>query len=89
MRNVLQYVMGNAHKHAEEALKKGHAPERVGPVDRFTSAPWFDGFREPLIVRGIEALARPIADAHTWLLNKGWRRHGLLPFAGQATKGPP
>ncbi|HEU4419329.1 MAG TPA: hypothetical protein VFT55_10345 [Planctomycetota bacterium] len=30
----------------------------------FTSAPWFDGFRERVTVRGLDTI--------------GWRRHGLL-----------
>ena len=47
-------------------------------IDLFSSAPWFDGFRETIVVNGIEAELRPVAAAETWLLNDGWRRHGLL-----------
>jgi hypothetical protein len=43
-----------------------------------TTAPWFDGFREVFVVRGLEAIVRPIADVRTWLLRVGWRRHGLI-----------
>jgi hypothetical protein len=46
------------------------------PIDLFSSAPWFDGFREAVVVRNLPA--RPVADARTWLLTVGWRRHGLL-----------
>ena len=47
-------------------------------IDTYTSAPWFDGFRETIVVRGIAAMPRPITAAHTWMLTIGWRRHGLL-----------
>jgi hypothetical protein len=47
-------------------------------IDMFSSAPWFDGFREVFTVRDIEAVVRPVTEAHTWLLTIGWRRHGLL-----------
>jgi hypothetical protein len=71
VRNAIRYVLQNARKHA--------ATGRVLPaIDTFTSAPWFDGFRETITVRGLEAVVRPVTDAHTWLLTLGWRRHGLL-----------
>ena len=73
VRNALNYVLNNARRHAL-ALKWA--------IDLFASGPWFDGWR------GRKALAevpidveRPTADPHTWLLNKGWRRHGLLSQA--------
>ena len=47
-------------------------------IDTFTSAPWFAGFREPITVKGIEAVVRPVTDAHTWLLTEGWLRHGRI-----------
>jgi hypothetical protein len=47
-------------------------------IDTFSSAPWFDGFRATLVVRGLEVIVRPVTDARTWLLPIGWRRHGLL-----------
>ncbi|MEO6597134.1 MAG: hypothetical protein ABIP94_20515 [Planctomycetota bacterium] len=37
--------------------------------------------RETIVVRGLEAVVRPVTDAHTWLLTVGWRRHGLLSVA--------
>jgi hypothetical protein len=46
--------------------------------DRITSGPWLDGWKETVRVAGLEALVRPITNAHTWLLSFGWRRHGLL-----------
>lgn len=74
VRNALVYVMGNARKHAAA----GRMVQVPQAVDLFTSAPWFDGFRERLVVRGIEAVVRPVASPRTWLLRIGWRRHGLL-----------
>ncbi|MBL8755561.1 MAG: transposase [Planctomycetes bacterium] len=74
VRNALRYVLGNGKKHAAE----GRAVSVPQAIDTYTSAPWFDGFRETFVVRGIEAVARPVTEAHTWLLTIGWRRHGLL-----------
>jgi REP element-mobilizing transposase RayT len=74
VRNALVYVLANGRKHATEGreVKVPHA------IDTFTSAPWFDGFRETVTVRGIEAIPRPVTEARTWMLCIGWRRHGLL-----------
>jgi putative transposase len=77
VRNVLAYVMGNAKKHAAE----GRHVSAPFPIDQYSSAPWFDGFRQRFTVRGLDVTIRPLADARTWLLTTGWRRHGLLPFA--------
>lgn len=68
VRNALLYVLQNA---------KRHGVRLPWPIDRHSSAGWFEGWRERLTVSGLEAVARPIAEAHTWLLKKGWRRHGL------------
>src|SRR5262245_4960041 len=74
VRNALCYVLGNGKKHAAEGREvRVHAV-----IDTFTSAPWFDGFREPVRVRGLEAIVRPVTGARTWMLTIGWRRHGLL-----------
>ena len=73
-RNALRYVLQNARHHAA----KGRMVDASQPIDTFTSAPWFDGFRQPIRVRGLEAIVRPITAARTWLLTNGWRRHGLL-----------
>jgi REP element-mobilizing transposase RayT len=83
VRNALRYVMENAKKHAA----KGGGVQIHTPIDVFTSAPWFDGFRERVVVRGLEAIARPVAAARTWLLRIGWRRHGLLSVADAAAPG--
>jgi REP element-mobilizing transposase RayT len=74
VRNAIRYVLGNARKHAAQGgeIAVPHA------IDLFTSAPWFDGFRESIVVHGIATESRPVIPADTWLLTKGWRRHGLL-----------
>ena len=74
VRNVIRYVLGNGKKHAAEGRNRNVKQA----IDTFTSAPWFDGFRERFSVRGLEAVVRPVASARTWLLGVGWRRHGLL-----------
>ena len=74
VRNALRYVFGNAKKHAAE----GREVQVPQAIDTYTSAPWFQGFRERITVRGIEAIVRPVADARTWLLTEGWLRHGRL-----------
>ena len=85
VRNVIRYVLANGRKHAAE----GRAVSVSQAIDTFTSAPWFDGFREKLRVRGLEAMDRPVASARTWLLGVGWRRHGLLSVHElPASRGP-
>jgi len=75
VKNALAYVMGNATKHASA----GRMVQQPHPIDPFSSAPWAsDCFTERFTVRGIDITIRPVADATTWLLRVGWRRHGLL-----------
>ena len=74
VRNALVYVLANGKKHATE----GREVTVPRAIDTFTSAAWFDGFRESFTVRGIEVIVRPVTKARTWLLTIGWRRHGLL-----------
>ncbi len=74
VRNALRYVLGNGKKHATE----GREVQVKQAIDTYTSAPWFDGFRETVTVRGLEAVPRPVTVARTWMLTIGWRRLGLL-----------
>lgn len=74
-RRALVYVINNFLKHERST-------ERIaGPVDPFSSAAHFDGWRHrpPPFVR-IDAGARVCAAARTWLLADGWRRHGPIRF---------
>ena len=74
VRNAIRYVLQNGRKHARE----GREVVVSQALDTFTSAPWFDGFRESFTVRSLEVIVRPVTDARTWMLTIGWRRHGLL-----------
>ena len=71
VRNALAYVLNNARRHGLR-LAQG--------LDFFASRWWFDGWREGVRARGVPVV-RPVAAGKTWLLNVGWRRHGLV---GQA-----
>ena len=85
VRNALVYVLQNVRKHLRA---RGIAPRRDW-LDRFSSAPWFDGWKEemkPAQARAQEEIARraPIElldcgrETRTWLLRTGWRRRGLI-----------
>ena len=69
VKNALRYVLHNGKKHGHE----------IAVVDRYSSGPWFDGWKE-----GPQKLAGParfVMVARTWLLSVGWRRHGLISLA--------
>lgn len=83
VKNALRYVFGNGNKHAAE----GREVKVRQAMDTYTSAPWFDGFRERITVRGLEVIIRPVTDARTWMLTIGWRRHGLLSIHDQPSAG--
>ncbi len=81
VRNALRYVLLNARHHAAAAKATSRTAVRFDPA---SSARWFNGWkirsislpsaREPAAGRE----PPPVARARTWLLNVGWRRHGLL-----------
>lgn len=73
VRRALAYVLLNARKHA-------HADGQALPagwVDRFSSAPKFDGWRIAPDTRFAD-FDYGTAPARTWLLRSGWRRHGAI-----------
>jgi REP element-mobilizing transposase RayT len=80
VRAARAYVINNARRHA--AQQHGWVmPD--GWMDPFSSWAWFDGWRDCLRARQNQARAgpeaeRPVAEPQTWLLRKGWRRHGLI-----------
>jgi hypothetical protein len=74
VRNAIRYVLANGKKHAAEGCEVA-VPTAI---DYFTSAPWFDGFREVFTVRGIDLSVRPVLPPESWLMTRGWQRHGLL-----------
>jgi REP element-mobilizing transposase RayT len=80
-RNALRYVLLNYRQHE---ARRG---ERVASdwIDPFSSAFWFDGWREPVRLREprqreLLNVPCPTAEPSVWLLTTGWRRWGLLAF---------
>ncbi len=79
VRHARAYVMLNARRHTREASDAAGGKW----VDEYSSWAWFDGWRDlpekwlHKARAGPEALA-PVANAKTWLLRIGWKRHGLI-----------
>lgn len=73
VRNVLQYVLLNARRHAFDRA-------RVVGLDPHSSARFFDGWRrgEEPDRQSWDTSDPPVARARTWLLAVGWRRHGPI-----------
>ncbi len=74
VRNCLRYVLLNRKHHAAEQRFARYW------IDPRSSAPWFDGWAEPIRREYRADEAAPTARATTWLLARGWRRHGPLAF---------
>ncbi len=72
VRNALQYVLLNSRKHWK--AQTGEAPPVC--LDVASSGRWFDGWLGGR--RGERTGPRDVAEAKTWLLRVGWRRHGLI-----------
>jgi REP element-mobilizing transposase RayT len=73
VRNAIVYVLTNFRKH--------RPCEKHALVDRYSSAPWFDGWVEPGSPGRDDHARRGFAfAARSWLLRIGWRRHGLIGF---------
>ena len=69
VKHALRYVLHNSKKHGL----------RIAGIDPYSSAPWFDGWKEGVQERA--GPARFVMVARTWLLSVGWRRHGLIGLA--------
>jgi REP element-mobilizing transposase RayT len=68
-RNALCYVLQNARRHGEQL------DPRYGGMDLFSSAWWFDGWKDSSWKDGIPPPeVRTVAPATTWLLRVGWQR---------------
>jgi REP element-mobilizing transposase RayT len=72
VRRALQYVLRGVRKHWRE-LRGGGPPLRL---DDASSSRWFNGFNREL--PGAPAGPREVAKPRTWLLARGWRRHGPI-----------
>ena len=70
VRNILGYIFRNVVKHGARVYGRGFA-------DPFSSASRFDG-RKRDVVRTGEHERWPPNRPRTWLLERGWRMHGLL-----------
>jgi hypothetical protein len=81
VRNALAYVLLNARRHFAKRSGGRRPPLRL---DAASSARWFDGWKQAWRSRlgppdkPAGAPVREVAEAHTWLLRVGWRRHGLV-----------
>ena len=73
VRRALAYVLLNARKHWRQ--RNGIAPPVV--LDIASSGAWFDGWKRPPPASETPVL-RAVARPRSYLLNKGWRRHGLV-----------
>ncbi len=75
VRGAIRYVLLNAARHARRAGRGGRALR----IDPASSGRWFDGWRRGKVERERAAAAQPsVTRPRTWLLRRGWRRHGLL-----------
>ncbi len=74
VRNCLRYVLLNRKHHAAEQRFAKYW------IDPHSSAPWFDGWVEPIRREHRADEPAPTASARTWLLASGWRKHGPLAF---------
>ena len=75
VRNAIVYVLSNAWKH-------GCRIKAV--LDRFASGWCFDGWRETVKVRNADHVEAPVEPPGTWLLGKGWRKHGRIRITERA-----
>jgi hypothetical protein len=80
VRNAVAYVLRNAHKHG--------VPARAY-LDPCSSSPWFDGWRERRAGRKPIDQEAPVTAPRTWLLQTGWRHHGLIPLSHVPRKSAP
>jgi REP element-mobilizing transposase RayT len=81
VRGALRYVLLNQRLHE---ARRGEKLARDW-IDPFSSAYWFDGWREPVRLREprqreLLNVPCPTAEPSVWLLTTGWRRWGPLDF---------
>ncbi len=73
VRNAIAYVLLNVRKHWKQ--RRGVAlPARI---DEASSGRGFTGWKGRDRIKH-DARPRDVAPPRTWLLRKGWRRHGLI-----------
>ncbi len=83
VRRALAYVLLNARRHASRR-------SRAVRIDPASSGRWFDGWKRKMAIKGSEP-GRPgrssVAQARSWLLLEGWRRHGLVDLGEVPGRG--
>ncbi len=82
VRNTLAYVLLNVRKH----WRKLHGAPPVARIDEASSAAWFDGWKRRPRAHDLGRVG--VANARTWLLTTGWRRHGLIDVAEVPGRAP-
>jgi putative transposase len=86
VRYALVYVLANFRKHAARRYPAG--------IDRYSSAPLFDGWlltpRQRTAIDRVAAQAfespHLVARARTWLARVGWRRHGSISLTDEPAR---
>lgn len=79
VKNALRYVIWNAFGHG--VLRWNRSQPDADMHDPLASGAWLCGWKrgvQPPLPRG----PTPVAQAGTWLLSVGWKRHGLFPVLG-------
>ena len=75
VRSALDYVINNRASH----IQRLGVPHDLGLwMDPYSSAAYFDGWRRRPRRRPGRKWPPPVSPPRTWLLEKGWRRRGLL-----------
>ena len=74
VRNALAYVLLNVRKH----WKERHRTAPPIRLDAASSGRWFDGWKRRARGHPEARPPREVAAPRSWLLVKGWRRHGLV-----------
>ncbi len=85
-RHALCYVLQNARRHGERIDMK------FGGMDPFSSAWWFDGWRDEARKVGVgPPEMRTVAEPQSWLLKVGWKRSrfGLISISEVPPAGRP
>ncbi len=73
VRGTLCYVLQNARRHGLVI------PSEANGADPYSSALWFDGWKDNSWRKGLSPPSEAcVSPPGTWLLDKGWRRHGLI-----------
>ncbi len=79
VQRALRYVLLNHRHHAAQRRNSRIHAVRPSP-DPASSGRWFDGWRSATAPPS-SADVREVTTARTWLLQTGWRRHGLIDLA--------